>query len=383
MRVLFWVQHLLGTGHLRRAATLAEAMAERGLMVTLVSGGPPAPWPLSEGVELVQLPPLAASDERFSALLDRHGRPVDEALWADRRECLMALLARCRPRVLITEMFPFGRSAFRAELLPLLEAAAAARPKIWRLCSVRDVLVQKASAGRCAWMRDLALAHYDRVLVHTDPALIPFDLTFPYARELGERLVCTGYVAPRAAAPQGDAERAEVLVSAGGGRVGQALIEAGIDARALSSACGGAIWRVVTGPDLPDAVFAKLCGTAPKGVIIERQRPDFLALLANSLLSISQAGYNTVVEALSYNKIMVLVPFETATESEQGVRAEQLERAGLATAVRTSALSPQVLARAVDAAMAMPRGQAGRVDLEGAARTAGLVARLAGGGAAP
>ena len=41
MRVLFWVQHLLGTGHLRRALTVSAAMAERGLAVTLASGGPP------------------------------------------------------------------------------------------------------------------------------------------------------------------------------------------------------------------------------------------------------------------------------------------------------------------------------------------------------
>ena len=43
-------------------------------------------------------------------------------------------------------------------------------------------------------MRDLALAHYDRILVHTDPQLIPFDLTFPFAAALRDRLVDTGYV---------------------------------------------------------------------------------------------------------------------------------------------------------------------------------------------
>ena len=52
MTVLIWVQHLLGTGHFKRAATLAEAMAADGLDVTLVSGGPPVDWIKPEGVRL-------------------------------------------------------------------------------------------------------------------------------------------------------------------------------------------------------------------------------------------------------------------------------------------------------------------------------------------
>ena len=42
-RVLFHVQYLLGIGHLRRAATLARALADGGFDVLLVSGGAPVP----------------------------------------------------------------------------------------------------------------------------------------------------------------------------------------------------------------------------------------------------------------------------------------------------------------------------------------------------
>src|SRR5919106_824974 len=162
MRVLFWVQQLLGSGHLKRAATLARAMADRGLEVTLAAGGMPLPWLMPRRVEVVQLPPIRTSDLSFSQLVDADGRPVDDALWAERQARLQGLLAELRPQVLITEMFPFGRRAFRHELLPLLEAAAAMRPRPWRLCSVRDILVTKPTAESYAWMRELALAHYDR-----------------------------------------------------------------------------------------------------------------------------------------------------------------------------------------------------------------------------
>ena len=42
-RVFFYVQHLLGIGHLRRAAVLARALAAGGFDVLLVSGGAPVP----------------------------------------------------------------------------------------------------------------------------------------------------------------------------------------------------------------------------------------------------------------------------------------------------------------------------------------------------
>ena len=40
-RAFFYVQHLLGIGHLKRAVTIARSMAAAGLEVTLASGGLP------------------------------------------------------------------------------------------------------------------------------------------------------------------------------------------------------------------------------------------------------------------------------------------------------------------------------------------------------
>jgi predicted glycosyltransferase len=375
MRVLFWVQHLLGTGHLKRAAILARAMVERGLEVILVSGGPPAPWLVPKGVELVQIPSMEARDSSFAVLVDGDDRPIDDAYRSARRARLLALFADVRPQVVITEMFPFGRRAFRFELLPLLEAAGAARPRPWLLASVRDILVPKPSSERWAWMRDLALMHYHRVLVHTDPEIAPFGLTFPYAHDLGPRLVETGYVVEPAPPVSSEAE-GEVLVSAGGGRVGRALLESAIDARALSR-LGDRTWRLIAGGGVDPDVFAALSAAAPVGLVVERLRDDFQALLANSLLSVSQAGYNTVVEVLRFGKPMVLVPFETAVETEQRIRAERLTSLGLAETVWESELNPRSLARAIDRVASRPPGRRPRLDLDGAAATARLVAELA------
>ena len=70
MKAFFHVQHLLGVGHLKRAATLARAFHAAGFEVTLASGGMPvADIPVS-----VQLPPVRAADLTFKALLPKPGR---------------------------------------------------------------------------------------------------------------------------------------------------------------------------------------------------------------------------------------------------------------------------------------------------------------------
>jgi predicted glycosyltransferase len=224
-------------------------------------------------------------------------------------------------------------------------------------------------------MRDLTLAHYDRVLVHTDPALVPFGLTFPYAEALGVRLVSTGYVVEPGPAAE-DGPGGEVLVSAGGGRVGRALLAAAIEARPLSG-MRDRPWRLVGGGDLDPRRVAELQVGLPPGLVVERQRDDFQALLAKCLLSVSQAGYNTVVEVLRLGKPMVLVPFETATETEQRIRAERLTGLGLAETVWGAELTPSSLARAIDRAVSRPSERRSGLDLDGAGTSARLIAALA------
>jgi predicted glycosyltransferase len=167
-----------------------------------------------------------------------------------------------------------------------------------------------------------------------------------------------------------------VLVSAGGGRVGAALLEAALDARPLSS-LRARRWRLIAGGNLVDDSFRALSARLPAGILLERQREDFPALLANSLLSVSQAGYNTVLEGLRFQKPMVLVPFETATETEQRTRAERLVNLGLAEVVWESELTPRMLAGAIDRASRSRRAHWPTIALDGATRTADLVVALA------
>ncbi len=372
--VFFYVQHLLGIGHLRRAQTLVRALRRGGLEVVLVSGGMAIPAAGLDGVRLVQLPAVRATDMSFKELVDDAGRPIDEAWRERRRDALLAAWIEAAPALLLFELFPFGRWGMRFELLPLLEAAGRARPKPLVVASVRDILVAKTKPERYDQMVDLAARHFDQILVHGDPDLISFYETLPQARRIAERIHYTGYVVDESGRPgePGAVGDGEVLVSAGGGRVGHHLLESAIRGRALSC-LGDRTWRVLVGYHVDEADLAALRRLAPDGVVVERARPDFPDLLMRCTLSISQAGYNTIMEALRAGCRIVASPYAGQEETEQTRRAELLAARGVIEIVPEEKLTPESLARAVDRAMAAPPPAKTAIRTDGAARTLELV----------
>ena len=393
-RAFFYVQHLLGIGHLKRAVTLARAMAVAGLEVTLASGGAPvaelAPEGNLRGVRVVQLPPASAQDLSFKTLVDGEGRPIDAQWQRTRSDALLAAWRAADPHVLVLELFPFGRRQMRFELLPLLEAATGAarrpiagavrRPAI--ACSVRDVLGAQKSAARQEETLALVERYFDRVFVHGDPKVIAFDRTFPGAHRIAGRIEYTGYVVDAAPTAGSDAGKGEVIVSAGGGAVGAELLAAAIRAKPLT-ALRDRRWRVLAGNNLADADFQRLATLAAgdTGIELERSRPDFTTLLDNCALSISQAGYNTLMETIRARARAVVVPFAGGHETEQSLRARCFAERGLLELVEESALAPQTLAAAIDRAARKPQPPPGGINLEGASCAAASIAQLALGGA--
>ncbi len=361
-RILIHVQHLLGTGHLIRAAQIARAFAAAGHDTTIASGGEPVTGLDLGRAHLVQLPPVRALDSSFKTLVGSAGRPYAE-LMPERRDRLQALVRAVDPEILIVEAYPFGRRAFRHEIDPLIATARAGSTRLVA-ASVRDVLVPKADPARNAEIEDKVADLFDLVLVHGDKDFLPLEASFPI-RRIAAWLRYTGYVADPAPPPA--AARAGVIVSAGGGAVGGPLLAAAIAARPLSL-MHAAPWRLLAGPNLPREQLADLAAAAPPGVSVEANRPDFLALLAGAQVSVSQAGYNTVLDLLRTRTPAVLVPFAASGETEQPLRAAHLARHGLAHVVPESALTAAALAAAIDsAALAPPPAVA--IALGGAART--------------
>jgi predicted glycosyltransferase len=375
--VLLYVQHLLGIGHLQRTFRLAANLASDGIKVTLVSGGEPFGTDLAPALDrIVQLEPIKASDPAFKNLVDKKGNPIDQSLRDARRRALLAAFADARPDAVVIEAFPFGRRAFRFELDPLIEEARSRRPRPLILCSVRDIVIAPDDPRRLREIVDRVRADFDCVMVHGDPAFIPLEASFPGTAEIADRLAYTGYIAGDDQAELADepAGRDEVLVSAGGGAVGQTLLSTALEAR-RRGCLSTTDWRLLAGPNFPEHEFGKLARCLPERVVLERYRRDFPQILRRCRVSVSQAGYNTILDILAARARAIVVPFASERETEQKLRAARLADCGVLDLVAEAELSPARLASAIErAAEREPRRIS--IDMSGARRSARLITTM-------
>ncbi|MDH3694653.1 MAG: glycosyl transferase, partial [Gammaproteobacteria bacterium] len=195
--VMFYVQHLLGTGHIRRIALIARAVAAQDIKVVVASGGFPVKN-LDWGEATVwQLPPIRARDSGFSAIVDENGSEIDVVFKETRRDQLLACFNEAKPDVVVIETYPFGRRQLRFELMPLLEVMHSQESSPKLICSIRDVLQLKKEKRRQETLQ--IINHYfDAILMHGDASFIALGDSFPEANDMRCDVVYTGYVTDEA-----------------------------------------------------------------------------------------------------------------------------------------------------------------------------------------
>ena len=378
-RLLLWCQHSLGLGHLSRTLVLCEAL-RRTFDVTLLNGGRlPSSARVPAGVSVVSLPPLG-HDAQFGLISHDPDRTVSEAQ-AARCEQILDAYDRVAPDVVLLELYPFGRKAFEPELLPLLERierAGDARPLV--ISSLRDILVR----GRVDQLRHderaarAANRFLDAILVHSDPTFAVLEESFRPVTPLEVPVFHTGFVAAGAPSGRDATEKAQrVLVSTGGGMVGEPIVRAAVAAHTLVHSTTGLTTTVVAGPFLPDPVWSWLQeqSAASERLTAVRVVDDLAAQMRASAVSLSQAGYNTTMDLLRSRTPGVVVPYGEGQEDEQRRRSQRLQELGVLTVLSPDDLSPARLAEAIATAVSMPAPHT-PLDLEGAAATERLLLDL-------
>ncbi len=383
--LLFYCQHSLGIGHLTRSFALSAALSEYFHVVFLNGGRAPPGLPVPAGIEIIDLPPLGMDDGHTVVSRDAK-HDVAQAL-ARRRALIESAVHTFRPAMLLVELFPFGRKKFANEILPMIRLVKRQVQRQVRhqpgapaqvVCSLRDILVdarpdQQQHDDRARWLAD---RYFDAVLVHADPALARLEDSFRPRQALRVPVHYTGYVVPArgadATAPQAPqaARGRHVLVSAGGGIVGAALLRTALQARALLREPGTPM-RLIAGPFLPEPEWQALQGVASglPGVELLRQVPDMVAEMRHARASVSQCGYNTALDILVSGVPALVVPYATVTENEQRERATRLAALGAMQHLDAAALGPSALAEAIDALLGFAPSSVA-LGLDGAAHSA-------------
>jgi predicted glycosyltransferase len=377
--LLFYCQHSLGLGHLARSLRVAAALTRHFDVVLLNGGRFPEGTRLPDGVQVVNLPPLG-HDESYK--LVTHDAELDvETAKKRRREVIVDAVRALRPEALLVEMYPFGRKKFEFELVPLLDAATALDRRPVIVCSLRDILVtgrrdqaafdERASVRVNRW--------FDAVLMHADPAFAQLEDSFRPATPLAVPVHYTGFVAPGAPASSdaGVARLPRMLVSSGGGMVGEPLVRAAVQAHQVVHERTGLATTVVAGPFLPDAVWAFLEGAAAASPLLEAVRtvPDLAAEMRRSAVSLSQGGYNTTMDILRARVPAVVVPFSEGAEDEQRRRTERLAAMGVIRWVAPHDLTTERIVAETDAVLRTPPSPV-ELDLDGADNAAATIAEL-------
>ncbi|MDH3714126.1 MAG: glycosyl transferase [Gammaproteobacteria bacterium] len=374
--VFIYVQHLLGSGHLHRMARIAHELARTGVPVTLCSGGMPVrALRLPASVRFVQLEPLHCAPDDFTRLLDSRDQDLDGKLRGQRLAQLFAALADSAPRVALIESFPFARRQMRFELKPLLKRLR--ELSIPTVCSIRDILQVKSKAGRELETLALLTDYFAAVLVHGDRRVVELQATFKHAAQIACDVHYTGYVAgPAAVSSSDEGGAAEIVVSAGGGAVGYPLFRAALDA--CRAGCqADKRWRFLLGGGLDAEQGERLRADAPANARITPVSESFTRLLQSCSLSISQAGYNTVVDVLQAGCRGLLVPYAQSGEMEQTLRTQRLQEMGLIGGYTCQPLSAARLAVRVDELIAQPVASADPpLNLHGARNTVALLQTL-------
>lgn len=333
MKIIHYCQHVLGMGHFFRSLEIARALDREE--VIFVAGGPPPDQPLPPNVKYRQLPGLCMN-ENFGGLMPTdEGRELEEVK-EERTATLFKIFEKEKPDVFLIELFPFGRKAFRFELLPVLDAIKEGNfGNVKVVCSLRDILVERNDGGkhetRCVKYLN---KYFDLLLIHSDPKIAALDETFQALDQIKIPYEYTGFAARKPAKNVRDKIRADLnvtdsekllIASAGGGKVGGPLMQSVLESFIKLHPQNSRLF-MLTGPFLDEEKFAGLC-TAANGhnsIHIQRFAANFTDLLTAGDAMISMAGYNTCMDILTSCIPAAVFPF--AQNHEQRMRAERIAK---------------------------------------------------------
>ncbi len=386
MKIFFYCQHVLGMGHFFRALEICSALKEHD--VVLVTGGSPVNARLPDHVREIRLPPLMMDPGFKEIYSPEAGKSVNDAKM-ERKAFLHRCIQDEKPDVLMVELYPFGRKAFRFELDPLLEDIKCGRlPPCKVVCSLRDILVEKEDvASYEGRVLNTLNRFFDALLIHSDPHLLRLDDTFSRMRDISIPVHYTGFVAamPDNAAvlryktmalndlvssnggvmmrdnmmldndavlsskdpssSEGDFSPIKTITaSVGGGSVGHELLTAVVQAVELMNRSDIRL-NLFTGPFMEDEHMTSLQRHASDTITVERFSSDFLNRLAASDLSISMAGYNTCMNILAARVPALVWPF--GENREQRLRAELFSKNYPMEILTDGDLAPSILAEKI------------------------------------
>jgi predicted glycosyltransferase len=377
-RALFFVfDGGTGVGHLRRLASIAKRLQGRFSCLIVTGHRAAAHWFVPAECEYVHLP-------SWDSLIEAKARYWGRApfLMVDRtgavrlrKHIIHGVVRGFRPDAIFVDHLPLGAEE---ELATVLESSPARKYLVTRgVLNETENLRQLILGGKA---HDSLRDHYHRVLVASDRRVFDFSRQYNLAPEIRAKTLHTGYVAEsvpgeviaRTREDRGlDAGDIWVVASAGGGQLGEQLIEGCLR---LARAHPHIAFDIVLGPR------SSLGWTDPHRSVIAADRlhlhkevPHLPVLHASADLVISSGGYNSLLEALQGRAKILCFPYRRDPRDEQYHHAARLKPfVDLDVSTDLSDL-PELFEQAVRSLGARRPDRRTELDFSGAARIERIV----------
>ncbi|HEY6169568.1 MAG TPA: glycosyltransferase [Verrucomicrobiae bacterium] len=384
-RIAMYSPGMVGFGHIRRNASIAQALCCSPLkpaIVMIAEARQAGALPMPQGVDCVTLPALRKEADGWikPRFLD-----VDEQdLIALRAKVISRAIKTFDPDLFIVDHLPLGAARELVRTLTRLRRHGRTRCVL----GLRDIL-QDPKTVYTRWSeqgnRDAIHEFYDAIWIYGDPAVYDPVREYGIFLEVANKVRYTGYLDQRPRLKFAEAHAAQLLAdlppgrlalcAVGGGNDGVELADAFVRAHLPPATTG----LVVTGPYMPRKArqnLRRMIQKRPHFRLLEFV-PEPAPLINRAERVIAMGGYNTMCEVLSFEKHALIVP-RVKPNLEQWIRAERMRNLGMVHVLHPDKLSPRALTEwlARDLGPA-PEGRS-RVDFHGLDRIPGLLAQLLG-----
>jgi predicted glycosyltransferase len=369
-KILLYSHDTFGLGNIRRTLLLADDFIDRypGASILIITGSPMIhAFPIPKGVDYIKLPCLDRVDaERYEP---RFLGSCSAEIKAARSAILKESVLGFAPDIMIVDKRPSGVDGELIETLSVLRACGMNTKLVLGIRDIldapertRDVLANNGSFP-------VIDHYYDEVWIYGTESIFNTAREYAFPESVLRKTKYVGYLKrPRQHAQLNDGTP-RVLVTTGGGGDGREMIDAylsGLSTLARSVALHS---TVIFGPQMPQVCREDLLRRYGHFSDVEFLdfAPDLTSHYAESDVVVSQAGYNTVCELLSFSQRAILVP-RAEPVREQLIRARLLAERGYFDILEPQNLTPESLIAAVLHSINRPLEKHEAFDLDGLPR---------------
>jgi predicted glycosyltransferase len=329
-RALFFVfDGGTGIGHLRRLARLAKKLQGRLACLIITGHRAAANWFIPEECEYIHLPSWDSLLESKAQYWGRKPFIVLDQSEAVRlrKRILKGVVEAFKPDVMFVDHLPLGS---QEELAHIVRTTSCLKYFITRGVLNESVNLNPVLGKKAQYYLD---AYYHKILVTSDRRVFDFSSQYKILSGIKKKTVHTGYIVERVQRSLIERVRDDrglqnddvwVVASAGGGQLGEELIERCLDLARMHKQIA---FDVIIGPR-SSLRWEEQHGTvvARDNLHLHKEVSNMPYLHASADLVISSGGYNSLLETLQGNAPILCFPSWKHHRDEQYHHAACLKK---------------------------------------------------------